>query len=174
MTTNPSNAYRLYGVKDDGQVCEGDLMKLRKDVEETEKRRAERNSDPFGLGRWVKVQGLATAADLNGCIAEIINVDEKAKSGRVYIQCYGNNYQELKKAAIKLENCLPFLESECAQSVRIQSKGENSANHYVVYDLWIPKVVIENLYSAKTTNCHVPTLCGFPLNIVKVSPYVKL
>ena len=136
--------------------------------------RIARKSDLFRLGRWVKVQGLVKAAELNGCIAEIIDIDDKANSGRVNIQCYGNDYQELKKAAIKLENCLPFLESECAQSVRIQSKGETEANYLFLYDLLVPKVVIENLYSPHATNCPVPTLCGFPLNVVKVSPFVKL
>ena len=140
-------------------VCHNKMAELSRDF-----RRAER-TNPLALGRWVTVEGLQSAQELNGLTGEIVK--EEAKPGRAGVLVHVPDRKE-RECSIDYKNLCPFDDKQTVMAVRLGAKGEGHSLHLL--ETRVPR----QLFSAAEELCPVPRLCGIPLVVAKVQPYVRL
>lgn len=129
--------------------------------EEGEEERA-REKDPLAPGRWVIIEGLEAAAELNGKSFEIIQA--KSSSGRFGVRTHEGD------KLVKESNLKTFPADRISKVARIGARGEEIAPKGPggVRTWHWPRQVLDELPCELSP---ISELIGIPLNITKIEPH---
>lgn len=129
--------------------------------EEGEQERA-RERDPLAPGRWVIVEGLQAAAELNGKSFEIVQA--KNSSGRFGVRTHTGD------KLVKEANLRPFPQDAVTKVARVGARGEEIAPKGPggVRTWHWPLRVLEELPCEASP---FSELIGVPLNVTRVEPH---
>ena len=120
-------------------------------------------SNPLALGRWVTIKDLQSAVELNGLTGEIIK--KEAAPGRAGVLVHVGTGR--KECSINYGNLIPFDDKKTVMAVRLGANGEG--NSLRLLETRVPRQLLVD-----ETPCPVPRLCGIPLMVAKVRPFIEL
>lgn len=120
--------------------------------------------DPLAPGRWVTLHCLQSA-DLNGCMGEIIQIQNA--DGRIGVRIPQGD------KLLKATNLQPFPEDSIVKVARVGCRGEEVAPNGIggVRTWHWPRRVLDELPSGVSP---ISQLIGIPCNVSKVKPHKKL
>jgi hypothetical protein len=125
-------------------------------------------SNPLALGRWVTIKGLQKAVELNGLTGEIIKKEAAPDRAGVLVHvATGKKESKRKECSINYSNLIPFDDKKTVMGVRLGARGEG--NSLRLLETRVPRQLLVD-----ETPCPVPHLCGIPLMVAKVRPFVEL
>lgn len=121
----------------------------------------------LSVGRWITLKDLQPNAELNGLTGEIINVEAAPGRAGVLVHKPGGT---TKVCSIKYENLSPFPDNQTVMAVRLSAKREFQERFPFVLETRVPRELVVGIEDP----CPVPRLCGIPLMVAKMQPFVKL
>lgn len=120
-------------------------------------------------GRWVRIRGLQSSngRKLNGKVGQILK-EETTEDGRFPCKIDGDSL--CKGKLIKASNLLDVPRDEMVKTYRLPARGEGPVDKTLLF----PKS--HSMFTQCSPNGNAPafTLCGYPLVVERVEPYVPL
>eukprot|EP00747_Dinoflagellata_sp_TGD_P070917 gnl/TRDRNA2_/TRDRNA2_156803_c0_seq1.p1 gnl/TRDRNA2_/TRDRNA2_156803_c0~~gnl/TRDRNA2_/TRDRNA2_156803_c0_seq1.p1 ORF type:complete len:299 (+),score=46.88 gnl/TRDRNA2_/TRDRNA2_156803_c0_seq1:57-953(+) len=130
-------------------------QKVQQQQRATAERQKLRECNPFGVGRWVTIDGLQAAPYLNGLMGEVVQSENAAGRLGVRLREYGSKL--IKRA--NLSTC-----ANVQKVCRLACHGEHLSGAHT----WAwPTSILESLPAERSC---LSELIGVPLNIARVEP----